>query len=255
MKIVLIGSGNLATQLAPALKKSGNQIVCVYSRKIKNATTLANKIKTKATNKISELPIDADLYIVAIQDDAIQLVLDQLEFNPKLIVHTSGSVPLTVLSSKYKNSGVFYPLQTFTRTVKTNWNTIPILIEGSNKFSIQILEKLANEISKKVVKVNSTKRSSIHLAAVFANNFVNHLYTISSDILKKEKISFDILKPIISETTSRVMNGDPHKIQTGPAKRKDHKTISKHLTMLQRDSDKKKVYQSLTASILNAYSK
>lgn len=253
MKIVLIGSGNLATQLAPALKKSGNQIVCVYSRKIKNATTLANKIKTKATNKISDIPHDADLYLVALQDDVIQNVLNKLKFEPKLIVHTSGSVPLSILTTRFKNSGVFYPLQTFTRTVKTNWNTIPILIEGSNKFSIQILEKLANEISKKVVKVNSTKRSSIHLAAVFANNFVNHLYSISSDILKKEKISFDILKPIISETTSRVMNGDPLKSQTGPAKRKDYKTISKHLKMLKADTDKKKVYQSITTSILNKY--
>ena len=255
MKIVLIGSGNLATQLAPALKKSGNQIVCVYSRKIKNASALANKIKTKATNKISELPIDADLYIVAIQDDAIQLVLDQLEFNPKLIVHTSGSVPLTVLSSKYKNSGVLYPLQTFTLTGKTNWKKTPILIEGSNKNSLGILEKLANAIASKVVKVNSDKRSSIHLAAVFANNFVNYMFTIASDILKNEKISFDLLKPIILETTSRIINGDPLKSQTGPAKRKDHKTISKHLKMLKADTDKKKVYQSITTSILNKYSK
>jgi predicted short-subunit dehydrogenase-like oxidoreductase (DUF2520 family) len=253
MRIGFIGSGNLATQLAPALKKKGHQIVFIYSRSLANAKKLATKCRAQAYNKLSDIPSDLDVYIVALQDDQIGTIVSQLSFEPNCILHTSGSVSIDIFPKNISNAGVLYPLQTFTKNQSPVWKKIPIFIEGRNPRSAKIASTLANQLSESVKKVSSEKRRTIHLSAVFANNFVNHLYSLSSEILQKEKISFDILKPIILETTERIMNNDPSAIQTGPARRNDFKTMKKHLEILAKDSLKKKVYKVLSDSIINKY--
>lgn len=253
MKIGFIGSGNLATQMAPALKKKGHQIVFVYSRSITNAKKLAAVCKAKAYNKVNDIPSDADVYIVALQDDQIDSIVNHLDFEPKCILHTSGSVSIDVFQKKIKNAGVLYPLQTFTKNQSPIWKKIPIFTEGRNTLSHRIANTLAKQLSDSVKNASSEKRRTIHLSAVFANNFVNHLYSLSAEILRNEKISFDILKPLILETTERIMKNDPATIQTGPARRNDIKTMKKHLQLLSKDSSKKKVYKVLSASIIDKY--
>ena len=251
MNIVFIGSGNVATQMAPALKENGHEILCVYSRSIKNAKALSNILGCNYCNKVQNIPSNADLYIVTLQDDFIEKIINQLNFQPACIVHTSGSKPLDIFPKRFKNAGVIYPLQTFTKNRKTNWATLPIFIEANNSKSRASVSKVAHSLSKNVQKANSLKRQQMHLAAVFANNFVNHLYSLSSELLKNEKISFDVLKPIILETTERILSADPAKIQTGPAKRKDFTTIKKHLNLLKADKNKLKVYKTITESIIH----
>ena len=251
MNIVFIGSGNVATQMAPALKENGHDILCVYSRSIKNAKALSTILGCNYCNKVQDIPSNADLYIVTLQDDFIEKIINQLNFQPACIVHTSGSKPLDIFPKRFMNTGVIYPLQTFTKNRKTNWATLPIFIEGNNSKSRAVLSKVAHSLSKNVQKANSLKRQQMHLAAVFANNFVNHLYSLSSELLKNEKISFDVLKPIILETTERILSADPAKIQTGPAKRKDFTTIKKHLNLLKADKNKLKVYKTITESIIH----
>lgn len=252
MNIVFIGSGNVATQMAPSLKENGHTILCVYSRSIKNAKTLGKILGCNFTNKVHDIPSTADFYIVTLQDDSIEKIVRQLNFQPTCIVHTSGSKSLDVFPKMFLNVGVLYPLQTFTKNRKTNWSSLPIFIEGNNSKSIRTISKVASSLSQNVKKANSLRRQQMHLAAVFANNFVNHLYSLSSDLLKNEKISFDVLRPIIIETTERILSANPSKIQTGPAKRKDFTTIKKHLNLLKGDKNKLKVYKTITESIIHS---
>lgn len=250
MNIVFIGSGNVASQMAPALKENGHHILCVYSRSIKNAKTLATILGCNFCNKVQDIPSIADMYIVTLQDDIIEKIINRLNFQPACIVHTSGSKSLDIFPKKFLNTGVIYPLQTFTKNRKTNWAALPIFIEGNSSKSRSAILKIAQSLSVNVQKANSLKRQQMHLAAVFANNFVNHLYSLSSELLKNEKISFDVLKPIILETTERILSADPSKIQTGPAKRKDFTTIKKHLNLLKTEKNKFKVYKTITESII-----
>lgn len=253
MKIVILGAGNLAWHLAPFLRKKGHEIIAVYSRTKLSAESLAKKVKAVSTNKIVDIPVDADLYIVALQDKSISTVLKTLPFIPNCIAHTSGSVSISVFPKKFKNTGVLYPLQTFSKNRKVNLSDVPFLIETSNLRTKKILSSLAKSISPNVHFISSDKRKKIHLAAVFANNFVNHLYSISADILKESKLSFDLLKPLIMETASKVQGNAPEKMQTGPARRNDIEVINSHLNLLKGQKNKKAVYSLLSASIIDKF--
>jgi predicted short-subunit dehydrogenase-like oxidoreductase (DUF2520 family) len=248
-KIVIIGAGNVATQLGLALKKSKQTIVQVYSKHQTSASVLAKSLKCKYTNSPETIDTTADIYIIAVNDDAIATVVKQLKLKDKIIVHTSGSVEMEILKPASKNYGVFYPLQTFSKKNKADFTTIPICIESNNINTFNTLQALAKSISNNVQKINSEQRKVIHLAAVFACNFSNHLYTIASTILASTNLSLDILKPLIEETAAKIKNNLPAEVQTGPAVRDDKKTMDKHLKMLSDKKEYQQLYKLMSKSI------
>jgi predicted short-subunit dehydrogenase-like oxidoreductase (DUF2520 family) len=254
--VVIIGAGNLATQLALALFEKGIQVKQVYSRKIESASELAGKVNASFINDLSQLLPEADLYIIAVKDSAIQEVLENLRLNnEQLIVHTAGSVPMSILEGFSNNYGVFYPLQTFSKKRKIDFSDIPICIEASHASTFLELEKLGEKLSTSVSQINSDERKTLHLAAVFVNNFVNHLYALGADILLDKKLNFDLLKPLIRETAEKIESLNPIDAQTGPAKRNDQNTINAQLKMLHGKPEYQKIYSFATESIFQLQQK
>jgi predicted short-subunit dehydrogenase-like oxidoreductase (DUF2520 family) len=250
--IVLIGSGNVASQLGAVLKKEGYHISQVYSPTKKNAALLAKKLNAEAITSLKQINVSASIYIIAVKDDVIETIAKQLKLKDKLVVHTSGTLSMDVLNGVSKNHGVFYPLQTFSKDVKTDFKTVPVCIEGSNKNTSDSLMYFAKSISKNVTKINSEQRKKIHLAAVFASNFSNHMYTIADRILGNEKLSFNLLKPLIEETTNKIKQGKPSAMQTGPAIRDDKKTMDAQMKLLSKDKKLQLIYKMLSESIAAA---
>lgn len=187
------------------------------------------------------------MYILAISDNAIALVSSQLPFENRLVVHTAGSVSMELLDKKNKR-GVFYPLQTFSKKRMVDFSEITICIETEHDSDFKLLEKSAHILSDKVQKISEVQRKALHVSAVFVNNFVNHLYQIGHEICLENKLSFDILKPLILETANKVMTLSPKEAQTGPAIRNDTKTIERHLHFL-TDDNQNTIYKTLTQSI------
>ncbi|MEZ7506534.1 Rossmann-like and DUF2520 domain-containing protein [Flavobacterium sp. Arc2] len=249
VKVIIIGSGNVAQHLIAAFQNSKNtgdeiELVQVFSRK---ANTLANVLDASLiTTDIANL-LEADLYIIAVSDDAIGAVAAQLAFKNRLVVHTSGSVGLNVINDNNRR-GVFYPLQTFTKNKAVDFKAIPICLESENSTDFRLLEKVAKVISNKVFAINSEQRKALHVAAVFVNNFTNHLYTIGNEICLENQVPFDILKPLILETAQKIMTISPKDAQTGPAKRNDLKTIEAHQLFLS-DENQTTIYKIITQSI------
>src|SRR5690606_11718800 len=193
----------------------------------------------------------ADVYIIGIPDDAIATFSEVLTFQNKLVVHTSGGAAMDVLAPKNRR-GVFYPLQSFSKQREVLFDEIPIAIESENPADLKLLQALGESISKNVVVISSEKRAKLHLAAVFVNNFANHLFEIGSEILKEEELPFDLLKPLIAETASKIKTLSPAQAQTGPAKRKDQKTIEKQLHLLQAGPHAK-LYKLFTEQLKQKY--
>lgn len=254
--VVIIGAGNLATQLALAMAEKGIQVKQVFSRKLESASALAEKVNAAFTNDLSQLLPEADLYIVAVKDSAILEVLENLHIkSDQLIVHTAGSVPMSILDGFSNAYGVFYPLQTFSKSRKIDFSNIPICIEASHPSNFLALEKLAGRLSSSVNQINSDERKTLHLAAVFVNNFVNHFYAIGADILRDKKLDFGLLKPLILETAEKVQELQPSAAQTGPAKRYDQGIIAAQLKMLHDKPEYQKIYSFVTESIFQLQQK
>lgn len=254
--VVLIGAGNLATQLALVLLEKEIQVRQVFSRKIESAKELAEKVNASYINDLSQLITNADLYIIAVKDSAIQEVLENLNLKEdQLIVHTAGSVPMSILEGFSNNYGVFYPLQTFSKNRKVDFTNIPICIESSHPSTFLKLEKLGERLSDSVNQINTDERKILHLAAVFTNNFVNHFYAIGADILHDKKINFDLLKPLIRETAEKILSLHPIEAQTGPAKRNDKIIINAQLKMLHNKPEFQKIYSFVTENIFQLQQK
>mgnify|MGYP000954795111 CR=1 FL=1 len=254
--VVIIGAGNLATQLALALNEKGINVQQIFSRKAGSAKELAHKVNARYTNQLSQLDPDADLYLIAVKDSAITDVLENIRLDEdKLIVHTAGSVPMSILEGFSNNYGVFYPLQTFSRNRNVDFTPIPICIEANHPSNLLKLEKLGKILSRSVNQINSAERKVLHLAAVFTNNFVNHLYAIGADILQEQKLSFDLLKPLIAETAAKIQELPPLDAQTGPAKRNDQAIVKAQLNMLTGHPDYAKIYSFVTESIFQLHQK
>lgn len=250
MNVVLIGSGNVATHLGKALKNAGYNVSLVYGRTEKSAKNLAEILSTDYTTDINKIVKHHDLYILAVKDSAIHEVCSFLQLNDKLIIHTSGSTDMDVLKNASSKYGVLWPLQTFSKAKEINFNKIPIFIEGCNKEVVIKLKKMAEQISNKIYETDSEERKIIHLAAVFACNFTNHIYSIAEKILKKNNFSFNILETLIQETAVKALQNSPAKVQTGPAIRKDIETIKNHLDLLQKyDVSFRKIYKEITKGI------
>jgi predicted short-subunit dehydrogenase-like oxidoreductase (DUF2520 family) len=248
-KVIIIGSGNVAQHLIVAFQNSQNMgteidLIQVFSRQKESISHLLDL--DKITDDLATLQ-EADLYIIAVSDDAIADVSSQLPFKNRLVVHTSGSISLNALDNDNRK-GVFYPLQTFTKNKEVDFKTIPICLESENATDFQLLEKVAKMISDKVFAINSEQRKALHVAAVFVNNFTNHLYQIGSEICQENQVPFEILKPLIAETAQKIMVLSPEEAQTGPAKRNDSSTIEAHEAFLS-DENHLKIYKTLTQSI------
>ncbi|MCF6279104.1 MAG: F420-dependent NADP oxidoreductase [Flavobacteriaceae bacterium] len=248
ISVVILGSGNLATHLTQAfLKADAINVTQVYSRNIKSINHL--KKKTLITDNLKNLK-NADVYIISITDDAIENFSKKLNLNDKLVVHTSGSIPLNSLKGN-SFKGVFYPLQTFSKDKSISFKNIPICIESDSNNQLIILDKLAAAISNEVFIIDSKQREKLHLSAVFVNNFVNHLYEIGNSICMQNNVPFEILQPLIKETAKKIIELSPKEAQTGPAKRNDTEIIEKHLTLL--TDNQKEIYKLLSASIINTH--
>ena len=250
MKVCLIGSGNLATQLGRSLKEKGHQIVQVWSKTVENAMDLAVQLNCQYTNELSLINSDSDIYIISVTDKAIDRVLSGRFWGNKLVVHTSGSTPMDILSPYCENYGVFYPFQTFSKARKIDFDWIPICLESNTSQNLEILKDLAQSISYNIQLINSEQRQQIHLAAVFACNFVNHFYSIGEGLLREKGIGFDILKPLILETAAKIVAHSPKSVQTGPAIRNDKEVIDKHLALLENQPDLQALYQQISDRIM-----
>lgn len=247
-KVVIIGAGNVATHLGKAIKNAGFQILQIVSRTEDSARELGTLLGVPFTSSKGELNKEADLYIVSVKDDAITSALSTYDL-PKdaLIVHTAGSVPMEILKDFSSNIGTLYPLQTFSKAKDVNFKEIPVYIEANSTYNTNRLLQFAKRFSDRAKEVNSTTRSQVHLAAVFACNFTNNLYSIASDILEKAGLEFDDMLPLIAETTEKIKVLHPRAAQTGPAIRRDSKVIEKQLNAL--EGREKQIYKLITESI------
>lgn len=253
MKISFIGAGNIAWHLAPALERAGHSIKEVYSRHLKNAEKLCkNLYDAEAQAHVNFSRSKAQLFIIAVTDGSLPEVLEHLILPPQaIVVHTSGSHGVGVFDAKkYPLAGVFYLLQTFSRAKPIQMEEVPICIEGSNQEVESILLKLAASISKNVQLVSSQNRKTLHIAAVFACNFTNHLYSIAAEILKDKNLSLDLLKPLMQETLEKALELPPKEAQTGPAYRGDANIIQEHLAYLEKFPTYQQIYRLLTESII-----
>ncbi len=251
ISIVVIGFGNVGRHLCEAFQKAEDAaLVQIYNR---SEIFLPESLQSvQVTHSISDL-VKADIYLIALPDDIIPEFSTKLPKNSSLVVHTSGGVSINKLNY-HKHRGVFYPLQSFSKSRKPEFKKIPICIEAELKSDLELLRELGACISKKVVEITSEERSRLHLSAVFVNNFVNHLYHISDSLLEEADLDFDLLKPLIRETAMKIEAMSASEAQTGPASRGDTKTLEKHLHLL-KDSPYKEIYERLTVSIQETYGK
>lgn len=251
-KIALIGSGNVAWHLAKTFTQKNICVSEIYSRNIKNAQSIIEICNAKYCADIKMIGQNSDIIILCVSDDAIEPLTKQLHCKNKIICHTSGIARTDTLAVVSANYGCFYPLQSFTKHIDTDFSQIPICIFAANKHTQETLQTLAHLISLKVEVLSDKQRQKLHLAAVIVNNFTNHLFTLSSQYLNKNHIDFDLLKPLIQETVNKISLNEPMQNQTGPAKRKDHQTIKKHFNLIE-EPDLLEIYKILTKSIQKTY--
>jgi predicted short-subunit dehydrogenase-like oxidoreductase (DUF2520 family) len=254
MKIAVLGSGNVATHLSKALIKAGHQVLQVWSRKTENAVNLASEIGANPISDVSEINDDVDFVVIAVSDDAIESVAANIpNKGNRLIIHTSGTTSIDVLQKFANHFGVLYPLQTFSKSSEIDFSQVPLFIEANSVATLELLNKLGYMLSTKVYPADSETRASLHISAVFACNFTNHLYTIAQQILKEKGLSFDLLRPLIKETVDKVLLNSPFEAQTGPAKRNDTLIINKHVELLNLHPRWQDIYQLISQDIVKMH--
>lgn len=245
-KVAIVGAGNVAWHLAHALKDAGCTIEYVCSRTTDRAEELAQSVNSRAVNDLSHIS-KADLVLVAISDDDTADVCDAIDAQ-FLVAHTSGMTHLDNISRERK--AAFYPLQTFSRDKEVLMTEVPFCLEASDEGDLEDLRQLAQKISDSVQDVSSDQRQRLHLAAVFASNFVNHMYHLSEVIANNDNLDFDLLRPLIREVAGKINSLPPAQAQTGPARRKDMAAVKKHLEMLEGHPELRELYQVITNSII-----
>lgn len=246
IKISVIGYGNVAQHLIHAFQQNSAVIIEQVFVREKTIST-ENILNFELISDWNDL-VPSDLFIIAVSDDAIEEVSKNFPLKNQLVVHTSGSVGLEKISD-HNRRGVFYPLQTFTKGKEVAFSQIPICLETEFSADLEILKNTAAAISEKIYLINSQQRKALHVAAVFVNNFVNHLYQIGNEICQENQIPFSILQPLIKETASKIETLLPKNAQTGPAKRNDQQTIASHLAFLSESEIHQEIYKLLTQSI------
>lgn len=252
-RIVMIGAGNVAWHLAPALEQAGHQMQAVYSRTPEKAAALATRLyRAEPTASLDFSGFEAALFLIAVPDQALPEVLRQTRFpQGSLVAHTSGSQPLPVLKAAGANlkTGVLYPLQTFSKVKPVDFAAIPVCVEGSDEETLQQLKAVALSVSPQVYEMSSADRKALHVAAVFACNFTNHLLGISFDLLRQHHLPANLLHPLILETVQKALSFPPFMVQTGPAVRNDGAILAEHLRFLQTEPGYRRLYEVLSASI------
>lgn len=242
MIIDIIGSGNVATHLQRALKSAGEDSQIVNSRTLES------------------LRDNAGLYIISVSDSAIGEVARHIVATCKantnaILAHTSGSIPLSAISGIWNNAGVFYPMQTFSADVELDYARIPFFIEGTDSEIVQQLMNTASSISDRVWEADSDKRRKLHIASVLCCNFVNHLWALADEFLEENNLDFEMMKPLIEETTRKISRIKPRDGQTGPAVRGDMAVVNSHLELLKRNPGVSKIYSTLSESIISFHTK
>ncbi|MDO4728708.1 MAG: DUF2520 domain-containing protein [Bacteroidota bacterium] len=252
IEVCVIGSGNIAVHLIKNIQRiSAFALVGVFARK---SDSIAYLVTTDLIyNRLEDLPY-ADLYIIAVSDDAISEVSNALIFSGRFVVHTSGTQSLDILSSNNRR-GVLYPLQTFSKSKNINFREVPLFVEVENEQDSLLLTKVAGLLSDNIYPLDSHKRKALHVAAVFSSNFVNYLYGIAHQILDDNQLSFEVLKPLIKEVADKVQELSPEQAQTGPARRGDYQTIASHQQFLEFNTKFAEIYKLLSNSILEKYGK
>lgn len=252
-KVVLIGAGNVATSMAIAL--SGKcDIAQIFSRKIENAKQLAAKVDcTAVTDNLDDIIPDGDVYIISVKDDAIADVIHRTTPTDGLWVHTSGTKPISMFPGYRKHYGVLYPMQSFSKQLPVDFNDVHIFIEGNTRETTQEIKDFASLLSPHVAAANSDTRRKLHIAAVFACNFANHMWTLADELLTDANMPFDAIKPLIKSSVDKLNYLSPIESQTGPAARDDYEVIQKHLSML--SGDKHEIYEIITKSIIKSQRK
>ena len=250
ISVTLVGSGNVAHHLANALSNAPNVVLDRWV--VRTPSSVLIDINTKFSEKFDE-PSSSQIIILAISDDAIADYSASLNQSDALLVHTSGSVNLHHMDKKHRR-GVFYPLQTFSKNKPLEFSSIPICIEALQKEDLNLLTALADALGCKSRVISSEQRLALHLAAVFVNNFSNQMYRIAHEITDGERLDFDLLKPLILETAMKVQDLSPYQAQTGPALRKDQKTIKRHLKQLEKENHRL-IYELITKSIQQTHGK
>lgn len=250
MKIVIIGSGNVAYHLAKALTLEKIGVSQVFGRNEKDLKEISDAFNIPFSK---DRLIDADLYIIAVKDESIEDVSKLITKKNCLVAHTSGSVEMEKLSGNYRKAS-FYPLQTFSKTKNLDYSKIPFFIEAENEQDFDLLETLALKVSSQVMKLNFEQRKYIHLTAVFACNFTNHLFAKAKEISDSQNIPFGYFLPLIDETVQKIHQMSPKDAQTGPAIRDDEKVLKSHKKLLV-DKDAKAIFEVMNISIKNMYKK
>jgi len=250
-KVVFIGAGNVSTSLAYAFSNAGWSIAQVYSRTINSASALADLYSSNAINSLSEIEYSADLYIIAVPDSSISEIVDLIPSVNGVVVHTSGSTPLSVLSKlKSRGIGVFYPFQTFSRSRIVDLSNVPIFVEAGSDEVLNFLTSIGNELSHNVNYLSSEKRLLLHLSGVFACNFTNHILALTYRLANENGIDFKVLQPLVEETVVKAFTANPKDVQTGPAIRNDISTMNKHSELLGNfDEQLQRIYNELSLSI------
>ena len=253
MKIIFIGAGNLATHLATELCNAGHDIVQVYSRTEKSARLLAVQAGADPITDVNDITHDADACIVAVKDSALEMLLPKVcgERRNIVFMHTAGSMPMSVFEGYADHYGVLYPMQSFSKKRSINFHEIPCFLEWNDGRAEDVIKQLAECVSDAVYEADSDERKHLHLAAVFASNFVNHCYEMTSQLLQKYDLPFDVMLPLVDETASKVHQMKPRDAQTGPAVRYDENVMNMHIQMLENEPRMKKIYEIMSESIHN----
>ncbi len=248
MNIFIFGSGNVAWSLVPALKKAGHNVVGVYGRTSSNVRELCNRFSVVPVLELEKITPYADIYFIVTADNGIVSAASALKTN-HIVLHTSGTTDINVLKRFFKKCGVIYPVQTFSKSVNVDFAHVPLLIESSDEITAQKIKLLADSLSTDVREMTSAQRRILHLSAVFACNFTNHVIAASKMLMAKEDVDYALLEPLIHETIRKALENDPILCQSGPAVRNDTRILNYHLEMLNQYPTLKKIYSYISESI------
>jgi predicted short-subunit dehydrogenase-like oxidoreductase (DUF2520 family) len=250
MRIVIIGSGNVATVISRIILDAKHTIIQVFSRDIVHAKMLADQVQANYTCKMEDIDTSANLYIFSVSDTALYELPQRLSLQNKLVLHTAGSIPKDVLQKSSSKYGVLYPLQSLRKEME-QIPPIPFLVDGCNNEVTKEIKEFAETLSNIVSEANDEERLKLHVAAVVVSNFTNHLYALSEDFCKNESVDFSMLFPLINETACRIKDNSAAQLQTGPALRNDHITLDKHIKLLSHYPKLRNLYLKITDSIMS----
>ncbi len=252
---IIIGAGNVAFHLGGALAAAGYRPLQVIGRDPSHSRELARLLNSGHTTVVEEISPDADFYVIAANDNSIATILREFPFTGKLVFHTSGSAGTEVFGKKFDKYGVFYPLQTFSKKRALDFHKVPVFLEASDPSTLGEMKRIAGSISNHVREIAPGLLMRVHIAAVFACNFTNHMFAIADILMKEIEMPFDILRPLIEETFLKLSSGSPSGMQTGPAVRGDTESIDKHLKALGDHPEYQKIYTFVSQNIQDLHIK